>query len=392
MDYKRITLHPKKERSLLLNHPWVFSGAILKVEGNPAEGEVVEVFSKDGKYLATGHFHDGSIKVRIISFEQKEIDAQFWFDKINAAFSVREKLLLTQNGDTNTYRLVNAEGDGVPGLIIDIYGSAAVIQSHTQGILKVRDEIADALKKIYGSKLSSIYDKSSESLGKQSGVATENTFLLGNENENVIVENGIRFMVNWVEGQKTGFFLDQRENRKLLEHYAKNKRVLNTFCYSGGFSMYALKGGALFVDSVDSSERAIRLAESNAGLNGFTNHAAHAKDVFDFLKTMKEQYDIIVLDPPAFAKHLSAVENAMVGYRNLNTEGIRRVKSGGLIFTFSCSQVIDRQLFRKLVFQAAAQAKRNVRIIHQLSQGPDHAISVYHPEGEYLKGLVLLVD
>jgi 23S rRNA (cytosine1962-C5)-methyltransferase len=392
MSYKKVILGPKKERSLLLFHPWVFSGAISKVEGNPVEGEIVEVFASDGKYLATGHFHNGSIKVRIISFIRREINSEFWFEKLQAAYSVRENLLLTNSDSTNTYRLVHAEGDGLPGLIIDIYGSAAIVQAHTLGMHSVRNEIAAALRNIYGGRLTTIYDKSNESLGKQSGVIIENSFLYGNETEQTVIENGVRFFVNWIEGQKTGFFLDQRENRKLIQNYSKNKKVLNTFSYTGGFSMYALKGGAEFVHSVDSSDKAIKLCIRNAELNGFTNHNAFEEDVFDYLKNTKEQYDIIVLDPPAFAKHLSAVENAMVGYRNLNTDGIKRVAKGGLIFTFSCSQVIDRILFRKLVFQAAAQAKRNVRIIHQLTQGPDHPVSVYHPEGEYLKGLVLLVD
>lgn len=391
-SYIKVILNPKKERSLLLFHPWVFSGAIAKTEGQPAEGDIVEVFTHDGKYLATGHFHNGSIKVRIISFEQRTIDNNFWLEKLKSAYSIRERLRLTNNTATNAYRLIHGEGDGLPGLIIDIYNTAAVIQTHTVGMHNIRETIADSLKEIYGSRLKTIYDKSSETMSKQSAAVLQNTFLTGDENENVIIENDLKFAVNWVEGQKTGFFLDQRENRHLLERYSNGKRVLNTFSYSGGFSMYALKGGADFVHSVDSSDKAVRLAIRNAELNGYTNHEAYGMDVFDFLKSTEEQYDLIVLDPPAFAKHLSAVENAMVGYRNLNTEGIKKVANGGLIFTFSCSQVIDRTLFRKLIFQAAAQAKRNVRIVHQLSQGPDHPISVYHPEGEYLKGLVLIVN
>ncbi len=387
----KIILHPKKERSLLLFHPWVFSGAIAKTEGNPAEGETVEVFTHDGRYLATGHFHNGSIKVRVISFEQRNIDEDFWLEKLRKAYEFRQRLMLIDNPSTNCYRLIHGEGDGLPGLIIDIFSSTAVIQTHTIGMHNVRLSIVSALKNIYGNKLKTIFDKSSDTMGKQSTAFIENSFLTGSESEQIVMENDIKFAVNWVEGQKTGFFLDQRENRSLIRRYAKGKRVLNTFSYSGGFSMYALKGGAELVHSVDSSDKAINLAIRNAELNGFSNHEAYGMDVFDFLKSTEEQYDIIVLDPPAFAKHLNAVENAMIGYRNLNTEGIKKVTNGGLIFTFSCSQVIDRILFRKLVFQAAAQAKRNVRIIHQLTQGPDHPISVYHPEGEYLKGLVLMV-
>ena len=391
--FAKIALLPKKERSLKLRHPWIFSGAIAKVEDNPAEGDVVEVFSSEDEYLATGHFHNGSIKVRIISFERTDADAEFWFDKLNSAFLFRQSIGITDNKTTNIYRLIHAEGDGLPGLIIDIYGTTAVIQTHTLGMHKGKDMILEGLKKIYGEKLKTVYDKSSETMAKQDAALVSNQFLLGDLQEETLKENDILFNVNWVEGQKTGFFIDQRENRMLLERYSKGKKVLNTFSYSGGFSMYALKGGATLVHSVDSSKKAADLADKNARLNGFEDrHTIFSLDVFDFLKKSDEKYDIIILDPPAFAKHLSAVENAMVGYRNLNTEGIKRLAKGGMLFTFSCSQVIDRILFRKLIFQAAVQAKRNLRIIHQLSQGPDHPVSVYHPEGEYLKGLVLVVD
>ena len=391
--FAKIILHPKKERSIKLFHPWLFSGAVAKTDGNPSEGDIVEIFTNDGQYLATGHFHNGSIKVRIFSFEKTDADEDFWFNKLSDAFSLRQSLGITENKNTNMYRLVHGEGDGLPGLIIDIYGTAAVIQTHTLGMHKQLPNILSGLKKIYGTGLDTVYDKSSDTMGKQGVEQTINSFLMGDVQEKILKENDILFKVNWVEGQKTGFFLDQRENRKLLEKYSAGKKVLNTFSYSGGFSMYALKGGATVVHSVDSSKKAIELSTINAQQNNFGDkHSVFAIDVFDFLKKSDEKYDIIVLDPPAFAKHLSSVDNAMVGYRNLNTEGLKRVAKGGMLFTFSCSQVVDRALFRKLIFQAAAQAKRNVRIIHQLSQGPDHPVSIYHPEGEYLKGLVMVVD
>ena len=391
--FAKIILHPKKERSLKLFHPWVFSGAVAKADGNSSEGDIVEIFTHEGEYLATGHFHNGSIKVRIFSFEKTDADENFWLNKLQDAYRLRKSLGLTENKNTNLYRLVNGEGDGLPGLIIDIYGSVAVIQTHTLGMHREKQNLLAGLKSIYGPKLEAVYDKSADTMGKQGVQQVNNGFLSGEIREKTLVENNILFNVNWVEGQKTGFFIDQRENRKLLENYSAGKKVLNTFSYSGGFSMYALKGGASLVHSVDSSKKAVELSDINARLNGFEErHSVFAIDVFDFMKKSDEKYDIIILDPPAFAKHLSAVENAMAGYRNLNTEGFRRVSKGGMLFTFSCSQVIDRGLFRKLVFQAAAQAKRNVRIIHQLSQGPDHPVSIYHPEGEYLKGLVLVVD
>ena len=392
-NYSKIVLHPKKERSLRLFHPWVFSGAIAKSYGDPVEGQIVEVFSSDDEYLATGHFHSGSIKVRIFSFEQTDCGEEFWFKKFQRAFFNREKLGLTNDPTTNIYRLIHAEGDGMPGLIIDIYGSVAVIQTHTVGMHEQKHHFVSALKKIYGTSLEAIYDKSAESMSKQNAMQMENSFLYGSQEESEVFENDIKFYVNWVEGQKTGFFVDQRENRKLLSKYSKGKKVLNTFSYSGGFSMYALAAGASEVHSVDSSKKAGELAIRNAELNeASSRHFFHGIDAFDFLKTTSDLFDIVILDPPAFAKHLSSVDKAMIGYRNLNTEGFKKVLPGGLLFTFSCSQVIDKTLFRKVVFQAAAQSKRNVRILYQLTQGPDHAISVYHPEGEYLKGLVLQVD
>ena len=392
-NYVKIILQPKKDRSLRLFHPWVFSGAIAKVDGDPKEGDIVEVYSHENEYMATGHFHNGSIKVRLFSFTKTDCSEEFWYSKFKKAYDNRERLGIIGNTKTNIYRLIHAEGDGMPGLIIDIYGSVAVIQTHTVGMHEQKEHFVSALKKIYGTSLEAIYDKSAETMSKQNSLIMENSFLYGSQSESEVFENDIKFYVNWVEGQKTGFFIDQRENRQLLANYSKGKRVLNTFSYSGGFSMYALAAGATEVHSVDSSKKAGELSLRNAELNGVTNrHFFHGMDAFDFLKSSKELYDIVILDPPAFAKHLSSVDKAMIGYRNLNTEGFNKVLPGGLLFTFSCSQVIDKTLFRKVVFQAAAQSKRNVRILYQLTQGPDHAISIYHPEGEYLKGLVLQVD
>ena len=392
-DYQKVILHAKKDRSLRLFHPWLFSGAIEKIEGQPSEGQIVEVYSKENEYLATGHFHEGSIKVRIFSFEKTNCDEEFWTQKIEKAYQNRQAIGLTNNLSTNVYRLVHAEGDGLPGLIIDIYDSVAVIQTHTIGMHEQKINFVSALKKIYGNKLEAIYDKSSETMSKQNALQLSNGFLYGDKQETKIKENNIEYFVNWVEGQKTGFFIDQRENRFLLSRYSEGKTVLNTFAYSGGFSMYSLVAGAKMVHSVDSSKRAAELAIRNAELNKSSDrHQFFQEDAFDYLKRSQEKYDVVILDPPAFAKHLSSVDKAMIGYRNLNTDGFKKVLPGGLLFTFSCSQVIDKMLFRKIIFQAAAQSKRNVRILYQLSQGPDHAISLYHPEGEYLKGLVLQVD
>ena len=391
--FPKIILHPAKERSIQNKHPWLFSGAIKKTEGDPKEGDIVEIFSSAGLYLATGHYHAGSITVRIFSFDRITPDYQFWKSKLRSALEFRKKLNLTDNSETNCYRLVHAEGDGMPGLIIDIYNSVAVIQTHTLGMHGIKNHLTEALKELFGDKLTAIYDKSGDTMSRQQQVEIVNQMLVGNQTEVDVLENGIRFHVNFSEGQKTGFFLDQRENRKLLGHYSAGKKVLNTFAYSGGFSMYALKNNATLVHSVDSSKKAAEWAEKNVKLNfNAAPHHFFAEDVFDFLKKSSEVYDVIVLDPPAFAKHLSAVKQATMGYRNLNTEAIRRIAPGGILFTFSCSQVIDKELFRKIIFTASAQARRNVRILHQLSQPPDHPISIYHPEGEYLKGLVLYVE
>lgn len=392
-EYSQVILHPAKERSIRLYHPWVFSGAIKNVVGDVREGDVVEVYTHDGNYLATGHFHEGTIKVRIFSFEKTNFDRLFWQSKFSLALTLRKSLGLISNNKTNTFRFIHAEGDGLPGLIIDVYGTCAVVQAHTLGMYNALQSITEALLEIKELRLDTVYNKSDDSLQKQSSVFTENRLLYGDKVDTIVVENGIQFYVNWVEGQKTGFFIDQRENRKLLQRYVENKKVLNTFSYSGGFSMYALMAGASSVHSVDSSMKAKDWAEKNAALNlSEERHVFFKNDAFDFLKSSGDLYNVIILDPPAFAKHLSSEKKATIGYRNLNMEGFKRIASNGILFTFSCSQVIDKFLFRKIVFQAAAQSGRNVRVLHQLSQGPDHPISIYHPEGEYLKGLVLYVE
>lgn len=391
--YPKIILKKGKERSLLNFHPWLFSGAVQLQDKELKEGSVAEIFSSENKYLATAHFHHGSIVARVLSFEQCEINAAFFNNKIRNAFELRKNIGLYDLKDTNVFRLLHAEGDGMPGLIVDIYNRTAVVQTHTAGMYEARELIKDALLHVKELKLEAVYDKSADAMAKQAAISSENSYLYGQRSDNEVMENGVKFFIDWEEGQKTGFFIDQRENRKLLAQYAVNKKVLNTFAYSGGFSLYALKAGASLVHSVDSSKKAMETASKNIALN-FTNapHEYFTMDTFDFLKKNEEQYDIMVLDPPAFAKHLSAVDKATIGYRNLNFEAIKRIKQNGILFTFSCSQAIDKNLFRKIVFMAAAQAKRNVKILHQLTQSPDHPVSIYHPESEYLKGLVLFVE
>lgn len=390
--YTRIELHVGKDRSIRNRHPWVFSGAIKSKKDSINEGALVEVFDHDGNYLATGHFHHGTIMVRVISFEQRTINQEFWNGKIKSAANLRKLLHLPSNNQTNAYRLIHGEGDGLPGLVIDIYGDTAVIQAHSEGMRQSLDVISIALQNA-DLQLKHIYNKSSEFSERPEN--NPNGAIYGDAAQGIIHENGRNFLVNWQEGQKTGFFLDQRDNRQLLANYASGKSVLNTFCYSGGFSIYALTAGAKQVTSIDSSKKAIDWTIQNVELNapGTTNHQAICEDVSVFLKNMdSETYDVIILDPPAYAKHLSAVDRAVIGYRNINESAIKKIKKGGILFTFSCSQAIDKQLFRKTVFMAAAKTGRNVRILHQLSQGADHPINLYHPEGEYLKGLVLEVD
>lgn len=390
----KIMLKSGKADSLERRHPWVFSGAIKKIYGNhPAEGDLVEVISNKDEFLGLGHYQNGSIAVRIISFEPKEIDEDFWFNKILSAYNLRISLGLIDNPTTNVYRLVFAEGDGLPGLIIDFYNTTAVIQVHSIGMHLKRYEIAEALKKIYGEKITTIYHKCEDSLPKNTEFEKKNEFLLGELHEDIVTENGHLFKVNWVEGQKTGFFIDQRVSRALVGKYAKGRNVLNTYCYTGGFSIYALAEGALSVDSVDSSKKAIQLTEENVALmKNPENHQAIAVDAMDFLGKIEKSYDMIILDPPAFAKHVDVKHRAVQGYKRINLAAFNKIAPGGILFTFSCSQVIDQRLFESTITSAAILAGRNIRILHHLSQPADHPYSIYHPEGRYLKGLVLYVE
>ena len=395
----QIFLRRGKEESLLRRHPWIFSGAIerVKSEGEIKEGEVVDVFTKSGEFIARGHYQIGSIAVRVLTFEQEEeIDQQWWNNRIAVAYDVRRTLDLTDNEATNCYRLVHGEGDSLPGLVIDIYDSVAVVQCHSVGMYFSRMAIAEALRNTYGDKLAAIYDKSSQTVPFKAGLNAVDGYIWGSTDHkaHIVKENGEKFLVNWEEGQKTGFFLDQRQNRELVKHYSKGRTVLNTFCYTGGFSVYAASGGALEVCSVDASERAVQLAEENMKLNfgDSVKHSAVAADAVEYIKQIGSKYDLIILDPPAFAKHHKVLGNAMQGYKRINARALSQIKSGGILFTFSCSQAVSKELFRTTVFSAAAIAGRKVRILHQLTQPADHPINIYHPEGEYLKGLVLYVE
>ena len=384
-----------KEESLKRFHPWVFSGAIARVEGEPEEGEIVDVYTSKKEFIACGHFQIGSIAVRVLSFVQETIDHEFWVRKLAVAKDLRVALGLIGNPQNNTYRLVHGEGDNLPGLIIDVYDHTAVMQAHSAGMHVYRMEIADALSEVMGDVIENIYYKSETTLPfKADLLSTENGFIKGGSPENVAMENGLKFHVDWLKGQKTGFFVDQRENRHLLERYAKGRNVLNMFCYTGGFSFYAMRGGANLVHSVDSSAKAIDLTNENVELNfpGDARHKAYAEDAFKYLDRMGDQYDLIILDPPAFAKHRDALRNALRGYTKLNAKAFEKIRPGGILFTFSCSQVVDKVNFRNAVFTAAAQSGRSVRILHQLTQPGDHPVNIYHPEGEYLKGLVLYVE
>lgn len=395
MSYKKVFLKPGKEESLKRFHPWVFSGAIARVEGEPEEGEVVDVYTSKKEFIACGHFQIGSIAVRVLSFRQEPIDHDYWVRRLQVAKDLRCALGLIGNPRNNTYRLVHGEGDNLPGLIIDVYDHTAVMQAHSAGMHLDRMAVADALEEVMGDVIQHIYYKSETTLPfKADLLATENGFLKGGSSENVAMENGLKFHVDWLKGQKTGFFVDQRENRALLERYAKGRNVLNMFCYTGGFSFYAMRGGANLVHSVDSSAKAIDLTNENVALNfpGDTRHQAFAEDAFKFLDRMGDQYDLIILDPPAFAKHRDALRNALRGYTKLNAKAFEKIRPGGILFTFSCSQVVSKQDFRNAVFTAAAQSGRSVRILHQLTQPGDHPVNIYHPEGEYLKGLVLYVE
>lgn len=392
--YKTLLLKKGKEESLLRFHPWIFSGAIQEMDEGIKEGEVVRVLTNHGNFIAVGHYQVGSIAVRVLSFRDIEINQDFWESRLKSALRMRINIGIADNPSNNTYRLVHGEGDNLPGLVIDCYGETAVMQAHSVGMHMGRQQICNALTQVMGERIRNVYYKSETTLPYKAGLGQENGFIYGGSNDDIAVENGLKFHVDWLKGQKTGFFVDQRENRALLERYAKNRSVLNMFCYTGGFSVYAMRGGATFVHSVDSSAKAIELTNQNVGLNfpDDKRHQAFSEDVFKYLAANDGKYDLIVLDPPAFAKHRSALHNALKGYTRLNVKGLERIKPGGILFTFSCSQVVTKENFRNAVFTAAAQTGRKVRILHQLHQPADHPIDIYHPEGEYLKGLVLYVE
>lgn len=392
--YKNIYLKKGKEDSLKRFHPWVFSGAISHVDDGICEGDIVRVITSSGDFIAVGHFQIGSIAVRVLSFEDVEIDGRYWQERLSSALLMRQSIGIADNPDNNTYRLVHGEGDNLPGLVIDCYGKTAVMQAHSVGMHLCREAIVKALVNVMGDRIENVFYKSETTLPYKAGLMQENGFIYGGCDDNVAVENGLKFHVDWLKGQKTGFFVDQRENRSLLEHYAKERTVLNMFCYTGGFSFYAMRGQAKLVHSVDSSAKAIELTNANVELNfpGDGRHEAFCEDAFKFLDSADGKYDLIILDPPAFAKHRAALHNALKGYTRLNVKAFERIKKGGILFTFSCSQVVTKDNFRNAVFTAAALARRNVRILHQLHQPADHPINIYHPEGEYLKGLVLYVE
>ena len=392
--YKQIFLKRGKEESLERFHPWIFSGAIHHMDEGIEEGDFVRVISSAGKFIAVGHFQIGSIAVRVLPFRDIVIDGEFWKERLKSALEMRISIGIADNPQNNTYRLVHGEGDNLPGLVIDCYGETAVMQAHSVGMHVCREQICNALVDVMGNRIKNVYYKSETTLPYKAELNQENGFIYGSTDNNVAVEHGLKFHVDWLKGQKTGFFVDQRENRQLLERYAKGKSVLNMFCYTGGFSVYAMRGEAKLVHSVDSSAKAIDLTNDNIELNfpGDKRHEAFCEDAFKYLDANDNKYDLIVLDPPAFAKHRSALRNALKGYTRLNYKGFQRIRQGGILFTFSCSQAVNKEQFRAAVFTAAAQAKRKVRILHQLHQPADHPINIYHPEGEYLKGLVLYVE
>ena len=395
----RIILKPRREESLLRYHPWVFSGAIAQIVGHPAEGDLVSVCSSEGKLLACGHYQIGSIAVRILSFDEDPTQPDFWLRMLTRAYKLREAYGLAQGTQTNCYRLVHGEGDGLPGLIVDYYDGVCVLQAHSVGMFRAKAAISEALQNLYGERLKAVYDKSSGTAPFKAGLELVDGYLwkapAWDEREQTVLENGKRFLVNWAEGQKTGFFLDQRENRAAVGRLSAGRRVLNLFCYTGGFSIYALSGGALHVDSVDSSQRAMDMVERNVALNGFSpeQHTSYCTDAIDFVKNAQEgAYDLIIVDPPAFAKHRGALKNALRAYQRLNAAAIAKVAPCGFVFTFSCSQVVDKEAFALAVFSAAAETGRCVRILDRLNQPADHSVNIYHPEGEYLKGLLLYVE
>ena len=395
-ELKKIILRRGKEESLGRFHPWIFSGAIHHTEGSAPleEGDIVEVLASDGRFLAIGHWQIGSIAVRVLTFRRQRIDQAFWQKRLAAALDVRRAIGVAGREDNDIYRLVHGEGDNLPGLVIDIYGSTAVMQAHSVGMHVCRNELAAALRETMGESLKAIYYKSETTLPFKAQLGQENGFLWGESDDDVARENGLAFHIDWLKGQKTGFFVDQRDNRSLVERYAKDRKVLNMFCYTGGFSVYAMRGGAELVHSVDSSAKAVELVDANVELNfpEDNRHEAFAEDAFKFMEQMQENYDLIILDPPAFAKHKDALHNALRGYTKLNAKAFEKIQPGGVLFTFSCSQAVNKDQFRTAVFTAAAMARRKVRILHQLHQPADHPINIYHPEGEYLKGLVLYVE
>ena len=396
----KIILRKGREESLMRFHPWVFSGAIAEIQGNPSEGEIVAVHASDGSLLAYGHYQIGSIAVRVLSFDDSALRPDFWEIMLSKALQVRVASGLHSSlSATNCYRLVHGEGDNLPGLIIDYYNGVCVMQAHSVGMFRAKKQISEALQKVYGDALKAVYDKSSGTAPYKAGLDLIDGYLYRcdgfSDDEQVVLENGHKFLVNWTEGQKTGFFLDQRENRALVGSLAKGRNVLNLFCYTGGFSIYALANGALHVDSVDSSKKAMMMVDRNVALNGFdeSRHTSLCCDAIDYLREVPEgKYDLMIVDPPAFAKHRGALKNALRAYQRLNAAAISKVAPGGFVFTYSCSQVVDKEAFALAVFSAAAQAGRSVRILDRLNQPCDHSVNIYHPEGEYLKGLLLYVE
>ena len=391
---KLLYLKKGKEESLKRYHPWIFSGAVHHTEGELQEGDIVTVLTIDGEFVAVGHWQIGSIAVRVLSFLDEPIDRHFWEERLRMALSVRVRIGVADCQNNNTFRLVHGEGDNLPGLVIDMYGPVAVMQAHSVGMHVCRQDIAAALLSVMGDRLKAIYYKSETTLPFKASLGQENGFLFGESKEDVALENGLKFHIDWQKGQKTGFFVDQRDNRSLVEQYSKDRSVLNMFCYTGGFSVYSMRGGAKVVHSVDSSAKAVELVNANIEMNfpGDTRHAAFVEDAFKYLEQMDRTYDLIILDPPAFAKHKDALKNALRGYTKLNAKAFEKILPGGILFTFSCSQAVNKDQFRTAVFTAAAISHRRVRILHQLHQPADHPINIYHPEGEYLKGLVLYVE
>ncbi len=392
-DYVKVVLKSGKDQSLKRFHPWVFSGAIKKIYGEVSEGDIVKVYSNKEEYLGTGHYQIGSISIRIFTFEDTEINTEFWHNKIKNAVDYRHKLGLINSDTTNVFRIINAEGDNLPGLIVDYYNGTAVFQIHSIGMFLIKEQIAEALINILGNKIQAIYDKSESTLPFKSEIKAQNGIIYGKPITNIVSENSLQFHIDWEKGQKTGFFIDQRENRNILQKLSANKRVLNIFGYTGGFSVYAIAGNAKEVYTVDSSARAIDKANENISLN-FNNakHAGITADAFDFLENNTIDHDIVILDPPAFAKHRKVLHNALQGYKKLNRIAFEKVKSGTIIFTFSCSQVVSKENFKQSIFVAAANTGRKIKIMHQLTQPADHPVNIFHPEGEYLKGLVIFVE